>query len=99
MPDLGPAEIFIVLVVALLVFGGSRLAELGGSLGKGIKEFRKEISSPEPVEPFLGTLPPAPTPEPATAPNLICTNCNSRNAPDARFCSECGAGLTASQRT
>jgi len=43
MPDLGPAELIIILLVCLLVFGGSRVAELGGSLGKGIKEFRSAL--------------------------------------------------------
>lgn len=34
-------ELIIVLVIALVVFGPKRLPELGSSLGKGIREFRK----------------------------------------------------------
>lgn len=34
-------ELVIVLIIALVVFGPKRLPELGGSLGKGIREFRK----------------------------------------------------------
>ncbi len=41
--NIGPLEIGIVLVVALLVFGPKRLPELGGSLGKGIRDFGKGI--------------------------------------------------------
>ncbi len=41
--DIGPLEIGIVLIVALLVFGPKRLPELGGSLGKGIRDFGKGI--------------------------------------------------------
>ena len=39
--SIGPAEIIIVLILALLVFGPSRLPQMGKSLGKGVREFRK----------------------------------------------------------
>jgi TatA/E family protein of Tat protein translocase len=39
--SIGPAEIIIVLVIALLVFGPKRLPDMGKSLGKGVREFRK----------------------------------------------------------
>jgi TatA/E family protein of Tat protein translocase len=39
--SIGPAEIIIVLILALLVFGPSRLPQMGKSLGKGLREFRK----------------------------------------------------------
>lgn len=42
--SIGPMEIGIVLVIALLVFGPRRLPELGGSMGRGIREFTKSIS-------------------------------------------------------
>jgi TatA/E family protein of Tat protein translocase len=41
--NIGPLEIGIVLVIALLVFGPKRLPELGGSLGKGMRDFGKGI--------------------------------------------------------
>ena len=37
----GPTELIIVLVIIVIVFGVGRLPEVGGALGKGIKEFRK----------------------------------------------------------
>jgi sec-independent protein translocase protein TatA len=43
MPNIGPMEIGLVLIVALIVFGPKRLPELGKSLGKGISEFRGTI--------------------------------------------------------
>jgi TatA/E family protein of Tat protein translocase len=39
--SIGPAEIVIVLIIALLVFGPKRLPQMGRSLGKGVREFRK----------------------------------------------------------
>ncbi len=39
--SIGPAEIIIVLIIALLVFGPKRLPQMGKSLGKGVREFRK----------------------------------------------------------
>jgi sec-independent protein translocase protein TatA len=41
MGQLGFSEMFVIFVVALLVFGPKKLPELGKSLGKGIREFRK----------------------------------------------------------
>jgi sec-independent protein translocase protein TatA len=40
--SLGWQELLIVLVILALVFGASRVADLGGALGKGIREFRQE---------------------------------------------------------
>jgi sec-independent protein translocase protein TatA len=44
MPNIGPLELAIVLIIALVVFGPKRLPELGRSLGKGIREFRGSVS-------------------------------------------------------
>ncbi|CAN5585010.1 twin-arginine translocase TatA/TatE family subunit [soil metagenome] len=44
MPNIGPMEIAIVLIIALVVFGPSRLPELGKSAGKGMREFKASIS-------------------------------------------------------
>jgi sec-independent protein translocase protein TatA len=41
--NIGPLEILVVLIIALVVFGPKRLPELGRSLGKGIREFRASI--------------------------------------------------------
>jgi sec-independent protein translocase protein TatA len=41
MPSLGPAEILVVLVIALLVFGPNRMPEIARQVGKGFREFRR----------------------------------------------------------
>ena len=42
--NIGPMELVIVLVIALLVIGPKRLPEVGKSLGKGMREFKESIS-------------------------------------------------------
>lgn len=42
--DIGPLEIGIVLIVALLVFGPKRLPELGNGLGRGMREFKETVT-------------------------------------------------------
>lgn len=41
--NIGPLEIVVVLIIALIVFGPKRLPELGRSLGRGIREFRGSL--------------------------------------------------------
>jgi sec-independent protein translocase protein TatA len=45
MPSIGPLELVIVLVIALVVLGPKRLPEAGRSLGKGMREFRGAVTS------------------------------------------------------
>ncbi len=42
--NIGPLEIGIVLLIALVVFGPKRLPELGSGLGRGIREFKETLS-------------------------------------------------------
>jgi sec-independent protein translocase protein TatA len=41
MPSLGPAEILVVLVIALLVFGPNKMPEIARQVGKGFREFKR----------------------------------------------------------
>ncbi len=45
MPSLGGWEWVILAVIALLLFGGSRLAGIGKNAGKAIREFKEETST------------------------------------------------------
>jgi len=42
MPNLGPMELGIILVIVVIIFGVGKLPEIGGALGKGIREFKQE---------------------------------------------------------
>lgn len=44
MPNIGPMELIIVLVIVLVIFGPKRLPGLGRQLGSGMREFKESIS-------------------------------------------------------
>ncbi len=44
---LGTTEIILIVVLALVLFGGSKLAGLGGALGKSIKDFKSAVKEDE----------------------------------------------------
>ena len=48
--QIGPMEIVLVLVIALVVLGPKRLPEAGRSLGKGMREFKDSLKSASPSE-------------------------------------------------
>jgi sec-independent protein translocase protein TatA len=74
MPNVGPLELAIVLIIALVVFGPKRLPELGKSVGRGIREFKGAISGdddddeePQPQAKIESAQPPPPPSESAQA--------------------------------
>jgi TatA/E family protein of Tat protein translocase len=81
--SIGPQEILIVLVIALVVLGPKKLPEMARSLGKGVKEFKEGINDDdtvdvsadeeedEPVSARVHELPPADLPPAAEAPEPV----------------------------
>ena len=65
MPTPGPLELVIILVIALLVLGPGKLPEVGASLGKSIREFRKASSD------IQETVSIAPLPAPVAAAPVV----------------------------
>jgi sec-independent protein translocase protein TatA len=61
---IGPGEIVILLIVALLVFGPKRLPEMGRSIGKGMREFKTSLTMSDDDD----AVPELPVEEPATPP-------------------------------
>jgi sec-independent protein translocase protein TatA len=94
---LGPMELVIILLVLVMLFGATRLADIGGSLGKGIREFRREVTDQEgdgEGEDGAGTV--ASTEGGAEVVSAVkCTNCGTLNAADAKFCSQCASAIVA----
>jgi sec-independent protein translocase protein TatA len=47
MPNLGITEIMILLLILVLFFGAKRIPEIGSSIGKGLKEFKRSLKDNE----------------------------------------------------
>jgi len=46
---IGIPELLVILVIALIIFGPSKISELGKGLGEGIKNFKNSVKDPEPT--------------------------------------------------
>lgn len=102
---LGPMELVIILLVLVMLFGATRLKDLGGSLGQGIKEFRSAVKDEEEEAPPPSTPAAAATtmaPEAPVAANgnevvsaVKCPSCGALNATGSKHCNQCGTALTA----
>jgi sec-independent protein translocase protein TatA len=69
MPTPGPLELVIILVIALVILGPGKLPDVGASLGKSIREFRKASSDvEEAVRVDTSPLPPQQPAAPAVPP-------------------------------
>jgi len=47
---IGTTELVVILVIAFLLFGAKRLPEIGGALGKAIKDFKKAVNKPDEID-------------------------------------------------
>ena len=50
MFGIGMPELLIILVIILIIFGAGKLPEIGGAIGKGIKNFKKSFQDTDEVE-------------------------------------------------
>jgi len=73
---LQPTHLILVLVVALIVFGPGKVGDIGGQLGRGIREFRTNMDAGARDGGSTGRF---------------CTACGQGVASGARFCTACGA--------
>ena len=95
MPNIGPVELIIILVIALLILGPGRLPDVGSALGKSIREFRKEKEKGE-EQPRMAEARsdrPVVQIEARTEKDKFCPNCGEKMSGGARFCMGCGAKL------
>ena len=102
LPFGGPWELAIILLIVVLVFGVGRLPEVGGAIGKSIREFRRSTKEPDipdidepgpgspPAEPRAASAPAAAAPD-----TIFCGDCGNGNPRGNKFCSSCGHSLAA----
>ncbi len=104
MPTLGVWELVVILVIVVVIFGAGRLSDVGGALGKSIREFRKATSDDTATHAAAAAPPVAPAPPaapiagPAVVPNVAvenkCPSCATVNPTGQVFCGQCGTRLT-----
>ena len=51
MPNIGPLELFIILAIVVVLFGATRIGDIGKGIGRGIREFRREVRDVKDEEP------------------------------------------------
>jgi sec-independent protein translocase protein TatA len=91
--EIGPAELILVLAVVVMIFGASRIADIGGALGKGIREFRTNLKDDAEESPAPALPLPSFDTAAATVSAVKCTSCGSLNGAGAKFCGECATAL------
>ena len=50
-----PTHLLLLLMVILVIFGPSKLGDVGGALGKGIRDFKRAINEPESIPAPIAT--------------------------------------------
>ncbi|MGQ9689650.1 MAG: twin-arginine translocase TatA/TatE family subunit [Desulfobaccales bacterium] len=84
--------ILIILVIVLLLFGPKRLPELGESIGKAIKSFKRAHDDPESLSRSQGS---ETTGGAAAGQKNLCPKCQKELDSDFAFCPHCGHNLKA----
>jgi sec-independent protein translocase protein TatA len=78
---IGTPELIIILVIFVLLFGATKLPQLGGAIGKTIKGFKQEMREGASDGGKMG------------AAAGFCPKCGAASAEDSTFCAKCGASL------
>ncbi len=100
-----PIHLIVILIVALIIFGPSRLPEIGRGLGKAITEFRRgthemtdslreEMNKGLTGETLNGAVMNAQPAADAHGGGHTCPNCGASNPSESHFCMQCGAQLS-----
>ena len=76
MGTLEPWHVIVIVFIALLVFGPGKIPELGGTLGRSVRDFRDAVDGKES--------------RPTPMPSRTCTNCRSAIPDKAKSCPGCG---------
>ena len=83
MGALQPLHLVLILLIVLIIFGVGRLADVGGAVGKSVRDFRETVDSKS-----SGGTTAASTSSTGAG---YCSKCGNALTPGARFCPKCGA--------
>lgn len=78
---LQPTHLLVIMFIALVVLGPGKLGDLGGQLGRGMREFKQSVNGAEHLALSSG--------------GGFCTDCGAKGEADAQFCPKCGAKANA----
>ena len=67
MDILSPWHLIVILAIVLIIFGPSKLGDVGGAMGKAIRDFKKAMNEPDEVAKTSTTQPMKAAEQPATA--------------------------------
>ncbi len=102
MPDIGVPELLIIAVIVVLLFGPGKAADLGGALGKSIREFRHASKdagdAPAPNVQASTEQPPALTMSSTEQRVNGSAAASAGSGSSARYCTECGSGIGEAQK-
>ena len=85
---IGPWELVIILIIVVVIFGAGRLSQIGGAVGRGVREFRSAVHDEQPAIEAPSTAVARPA-----VPEVKCAACEASNPAGQKFCSACGAAL------
>ena len=100
MPTIGPWELIVILLIVVVIFGAGRLSEVGGAVGKSIREFRKATTDESHAKDAAAVAAPpaAAAPLAPATPTVVvenkCPSCATVNPTGQVFCGQCGTRLT-----
>ena len=77
-------QLLLILVIALLIFGPTKLPQLGSSFGKAIRSYREGLKGDEPAAAPANAV---------VAAAALCPKCGAGTAPHSAFCTRCGSTL------
>jgi len=88
---LQPTHLLLILAIALIVVGPGKIGDLGGQLGKSVRDFRHMAEGTGPTGGASAPTDGAPMGQLTAGGSRFCTGCGAGLAATASFCSACGA--------
>jgi sec-independent protein translocase protein TatA len=83
MRNIGPLEIGLIVVGIVLIFGIGKLGQVGGAVGKSIREFRRERDRKDDSDVASADA----------RGEKFCPSCGNKISANAKFCMECGSKM------